>query len=62
MMPAISIDRISVLFGQDLNDSPELINESPYQDGWFVKIQIKDPSEHENLLDIDEYKALVDES
>ena len=34
-----------------LNDNPEIINASPYEDGWFFKIKPQDISEMEKLLD-----------
>ena len=43
-----------------LADSPELINDSPYEDGWIFKIQPDDVSEVENLMDPDDYSNMVD--
>ena len=41
-----------------LEESPELINESPYDFGWMVVIE---PSEKlENLLDSDSYREIID--
>ena len=42
-----------------LDDSPEIINESPYDDGWIVKLEIKDKSEINNLLDSNSYKNIL---
>ncbi|MES2650783.1 MAG: glycine cleavage system protein GcvH [Bacteroidota bacterium] len=42
-----------------LNDSPELVNNDPYGDGWMVKVTLSDVSEVDGLLSADEYKALV---
>ena len=39
-----------------LEDTPETVNESPYDDGWLVEIEIKDKSEIDDLLDADSYK------
>ena len=36
---------------QALIDTPELLNESPYEKGWLVKIQASDESELDNLMD-----------
>ncbi len=36
---------------QALIDTPELLNESPYDKGWLVKIQASDESELDNLMD-----------
>ena len=39
------------------NDNPEIINTSPYGDGWFFKIKPQDISEMEKLLDADAYES-----
>lgn len=44
----------------ELADSPELINESPYENGWIFKIQPEDISEVENLMDPDDYNQMVE--
>ncbi len=44
-----------------LNDSPELVNSEPYQDGWLFQIKASDESELDSLLDADAYKASIDE-
>ena len=41
-----------------LDDSPEIINSSPYDDGWLVEIEVKDKSEVNTLLDAAAYKKL----
>ena len=41
-----------------LDDSPEIINESPYDDGWLVELKITDKSEINSLLDASTYKKL----
>jgi glycine cleavage system H protein len=40
-------------------DTPELVNQSPYGDGWLWQVRLESPSELENLLDAGEYEALV---
>tara|TARA_B110000003_G_C16533881_1_gene490003 strand:- start:503 stop:889 length:387 start_codon:yes stop_codon:yes gene_type:complete len=40
-----------------LNDNPEIINASPYEDGWFFKIKPQDISEMEKLLDAGAYES-----
>jgi glycine cleavage system H protein len=44
-----------------LDGQPELVNQSPYQDGWLVRIKPIDLSEAETLLPMAEYKALIGE-
>jgi len=43
---------------QKLDDSPETINSSPYDDGWLVEIEIQDKAEVNTLLDAAEYKKI----
>ena len=43
----------------NLIDNPELINESPFEDGWIVKITATNPSELDALLDAHSYKTMV---
>ena len=38
-----------------LEDSPEIVNSSAYEEGWFFKIEVTDSSEFENLLTPEEY-------
>jgi glycine cleavage system H protein len=38
-----------------LEEEPELINSSPFEDGWLVKISLSDPSELDNLMDAAAY-------
>ena len=47
-----------VKINSKLEDSPEIINESPYDDGWIVELKIFDKSEISKLLDATEYKKL----
>lgn len=42
-----------------LESNPESVNKSPYDEGWMIKIRLKDPSEVNSLLSADDYKALV---
>lgn len=42
---------------EDLEDSPELVNESPYSAGWIVKIKLSDAGELDNLLSSEDYHA-----
>jgi glycine cleavage system H protein len=42
-----------------LADSPEVVNSDPYGQGWMIKIEIKDKSELNTLLDSSAYKQLI---
>ena len=43
-----------------LGDSPEIINESPLDDGWLMRIEPSDLSELDELMDEDAYREYVD--
>jgi glycine cleavage system H protein len=43
-------------------ESPEVINEDPYGDGWLVKVKLSDPSEADGLLDAAAYRDLLGSS
>lgn len=42
-----------------VEEEPEIINKSPYDDGWLVEIEIKDKSELNSLLDAKSYKKII---
>jgi len=42
-----------------LEESPEIINESPYDEGWLIEIEISNNSEINDLLDSDSYKKII---
>ena len=44
---------------QELAESPEMINEDPYGDGWLIKIRISDGAELDDLMDNDEYQEII---
>ena len=44
-----------------LAESPEMVNESPYADGWLFKVKMSDASELDNLLDADGYAEVAAE-
>ncbi len=48
---------------EELEWEPTLVNESPYEDGWLVKIEMSDPAELDNLMKADspELKAFIEE-
>ncbi len=45
----------------DLANSPQLVNEDPYGDGWFVRLKIADAAELKDLLNHKEYAEFVAE-
>ncbi len=44
-----------VAINEELEESPELINEEPYEGGWIAKIKMSDPSELDDLTDAETY-------
>jgi glycine cleavage system H protein len=42
-----------------LDDSPEIVNSSPYDDGWLVELEVENKSEIEKLLDVKAYKKII---
>ena len=46
-----------VAVNEGLDDSPELVNQTPYGDGWMIKIRLANPSDYEGLLDAAAYRA-----
>ena len=48
-----------VEFNESLSDAPESINESPYEKGWIIKVEVSNPDEINELLNSDDYSALI---
>ena len=44
-----------------LEDRPELVNQSPYEKGWMIVIEATDPDELEELLSAQEYRQYIEE-
>ena len=42
-----------------LADAPDLVNESPYEKGWMIKVKLKDATEIENLMTLAEYEDFI---
>jgi glycine cleavage system H protein len=45
-------------FNSELESSPELVNESPYENGWMIKVKITGEMPAD-LMDVDTYKNLI---
>jgi glycine cleavage system H protein len=45
-----------------LADSPEKVNQDPYGEGWMVKVRLSDPSEVDQLMDVNAYRELLQSS
>jgi len=46
-----------VAVNADLADAPETINDSPYDDGWLIRIKLSNPDEIDDLMDSDSYES-----
>jgi glycine cleavage system H protein len=44
-----------------LSDTPETINEDPYEEGWMIQVEVGDPKELEALLDASGYQSFIQE-
>lgn len=49
-----------VKVNEALKDHPELINESPYGDGWMLVVKMTNPAELDSLMNADQYKAYLE--
>jgi|TARA_B100000497_G_C7261562_1_gene185129 glycine cleavage system H protein len=45
----------------DLEDAPELMNSSPYGDGWIVKMRLSNPDAVSGLMSADDYRSMIGE-
>lgn len=50
-----------VEINSQLEDNPETINESPYEDGWFFKVKLSDAEELNELMNADDYTAMAED-
>ena len=46
-------------FNESLNDNPEKVNDSPYDEGWIIKVEITNPAELDELLDSKTYSEIT---
>lgn len=44
-----------------LLDSPEIVNEDPYGEGWMIRIRFQDAAELKDLMDAKSYQKMVEE-
>lgn len=45
----------------ELEDSPEFVNESPYEKAWMVKVELSDESQLDELMSADQYSEMIGE-
>lgn len=46
---------------EELEDSPEFVNEAPYDKAWMVKIELSDESQLDELLSAEQYSEMIGE-
>ncbi|RUT73341.1 glycine cleavage system protein GcvH [Ancylomarina longa] len=46
-------------FNEKLEDAPDLVNSDPYGEGWIIKVKVADNSQLDELLNAEQYKALL---
>ncbi|MCH8289634.1 glycine cleavage system protein GcvH [Candidatus Poribacteria bacterium] len=45
---------------EELEDTPELVNEDAYGSGWMIKIRMSNPGELDNIMSANEYQGLIE--
>lgn len=50
-----------VEINEELDDSPELVNEDPYEQAWMITVEMSDPSELDKLMDAKKYEEMISE-
>jgi glycine cleavage system H protein len=50
-----------IAINEVLEDEPEIVNSSPYDDGWFFKVKPSNLDELADALDADAYLATIEE-
>ena len=45
----------------ELEDAPELMNTSPYGDGWIVQMRLSNPDDISGLMSADDYRSMIGE-
>ncbi len=55
------VSGVIVEINEELEDSPELVNEEPYEGGWIAKIKLSDEEQLESLIPGDQYLESIEE-
>ena len=50
-----------IAVNETLGDTPEIVNESPFDDGWFFKVQPQELSELDNAMDSETYESQLED-
>lgn len=55
----LPVDGEVLEFNESLEDQPESVNASPYDEGWIIKIKMSKTAQIDDLLTADQYKELI---
>ena len=44
---------------EDLLENPQLVNDSPYESGWIIRVKMTNPQELDTLMTSEQYDALI---
>lgn len=47
---------------QDIEDQPDVVNNNPYEGGWFIKMKLSDGAQLEQLMSYDAYQEMIGEA
>ncbi len=50
---------VIIEINSEMEDNPDYVNSSPYEEGWIVKIKLNNTSDLKNLLNHEDYKKLI---
>ncbi|HYB92088.1 MAG TPA: glycine cleavage system protein GcvH [Candidatus Binataceae bacterium] len=53
------VSGVVIEINEDLPETPEVVNEDPYGDGWLIKVKMNDPADLEDLMDHEGYAEMV---
>ncbi|NLC11235.1 MAG: glycine cleavage system protein GcvH [Firmicutes bacterium] len=54
------VDGRVISVNEQLEETPEVLNSDPYNEGWIIEIEIKDPKQLQELKDAKEYEESLD--
>jgi glycine cleavage system H protein len=47
---------------EEVVDAPEILNQSPYQDGWLIRVKLGRPQEESDLMSVEDYEKMLAEA
>ncbi len=50
-----------VEINENLEENPTIINEDPYGEGWLIAVELSNPEELDDLMDLEEYEKFIEE-